>query len=356
MIFEIFWRGTMTRITTVAWRAALCLTAGGLLSACTSTQTVSSVDAKDKTTKLASAQTGSQKAVYSYTNKDRECLKRAMYFESRRTSENGFLAVGSVIMNRLTSGIYPETICGVVAQKNQFAPGVMTRKMDEATAPDLNTAADAVLKGARHPDVKNAMFFHTEGYSFPYNNMHYVAAAGGNVFYEKRDEDGNLQTAAPKPANSYILAYASNDPEQNPALSSSIIAEAASAAAASTQVAAVSAPAVTSQAAAMPEKSGHNGSAQPAVASNNPPLAPVITAAVARSSMEEAFDTAYAVPQNASYTPAHAYQASLENVAKVPVPAARPNVQKRPGAGMAMADPTPGLSQENWSIRTSNWQ
>lgn len=343
----------MTRITTAAWRAALCLTAGGLLSACTSTQTVSSVDGKDKTTKLASAQTGPQKAVYSYTNKDRECLKRAMYFESRRTSEKGFLAVGSVIMNRLTSGIYPETICGVVAQKNQFAPGVMTRKMDEATAPDLNTAADAVLKGARHPDVKNAMFFHTEGYSFPYNNMHYVAVAGGNVFYEKRDEDGNLQTAAPKPANSYVLAYASNDPEQNPALSSSIIAEAATAAATGTQVAMASTPTTAPQATAMLEK---NGSVQPAVASTNPSLAPVITAAVSRSSMEEAFDTAYAVPQNASYTSAHAYQASLENGAKVPVPTARPNVQKRPGAGMAMADQAPGMNQENWNIRMSNWQ
>jgi len=29
------------------------------------------------------------------------------------------------------------------------------------------------------------MFFHTAGYHFPYKNMHYVAAAGGNVFYEK---------------------------------------------------------------------------------------------------------------------------------------------------------------------------
>ncbi len=347
----------MTRITTAAWRAALCLAAGGMLTACNSTQGVSSVDAKDKTTKLAAVQNGPKKEVYSYTNKDRECLKRAMYFESKRTSEKGFIAVGSVIMNRLTSGIYPETICGVVAQKNQFAPGVMTRKMDEDTAPDLNNAADAVLKGARHPDVKNAMFFHTQGYSFPYNNMHYVAAAGGNVFYEKRDEDGNLQTAAPKPANSYILAYASDDPEQNPALSSSVIAEAASAAAAAnTQVAMASTPAAAATAAAQTQKTAHSVSEQPAAASTNPPLAPVITAAIARSSMEEAFDTAYAVPQNASYTPARMQQASLGSDAKVPVPAARPNVQKRPGAGMAMAEPVSGLSQENWTMRTGNWR
>lgn len=318
-----------------------------LLSACTSAQNVSSVDAKHQPAKLP---VESQKTVYSYTNKDRECLKRAMYFESRRTSENGFIAVGSVIMNRLTSGIYPETICGVVSQKNQFAPGVMTRKMDEATAPDLNNAADAVLKGARHPDVKNAMFFHTEGYSFPYNNMHYVAAAGGNVFYEKRDENGNLQTAAPKPANSYILAYSSNDPELNPALSSTIIAEAASAAAGETQVASAApeaAPAIP-QVAAEP--------VQIAAAPANPAANPVITEEIVRSGMDETFATAHAVPQNSSYNSAGLQQVSLQSGARIPLPAMRPNGQSQPAAASRVADKTPSLSQQNWNLRTSSWQ
>lgn len=349
----------MTKITVAVSRAALCLAAGSLLSACTSTQTASTVDTKAKSTKLAVEQAGPKKAVYSYTNKDRECLKRAMYFESRRTSENGFLAVGSVIMNRLTSGIYPQTICGVVAQKNQFAPGVMTRKMDEATAPELNQAADAVLKGARHPDVKSAMFFHTQGYKFPYTNMHYVAAAGGNVFYEKRDEDGNLETAAPKPANSYILAYASNDPEQNPALSSSMLVEATSAASAATEVASASTQAAPVQAVAYAPANAQQNAGQAVVAAathSKPPLAPVITAAIARASMEEAFDTAYSVPQNSSYTQAHLYQASLESGTNVPVPTVRPNIQKRPGAGMAMADQVPAPSQSNWAMRTGDWQ
>ncbi|WP_409558789.1 cell wall hydrolase [Agrobacterium sp.] len=273
-----------------------------------------------------------------------------MYFESRRTSENGFIAVGSVIMNRLTSGIYPETICGVVSQKNQFAPGVMTRKMDEATAPDLNNAADAVLKGARHPDVKNAMFFHTEGYSFPYNNMHYVAAAGGNVFYEKRDENGNLQTAAPKPANSYILAYSSNDPELNPALSSTIIAEAASAAAGETQVASAApeaAPAIP-QVAAEP--------VQIAAAPANPAANPVITEEIVRSGMDETFATAHAVPQNSSYNSAGLQQVSLQSGARIPLPAMRPNGQSQPAAASRVADKTPSLSQQNWNLRTSSWQ
>ncbi|MGI2033483.1 cell wall hydrolase [Rhizobium panacihumi] len=159
------------------------------------------------------------KQVYHYTAADRECLKRAMYFESKRTSRNGFMAVGTVVMNRLTSGAYPDTICDVVAQKNQFAPGVMTRVMDEATAPDLEGASEAILRGERHADVKDAMFFHTNGLKFPYKNMSYVAVAGGNAFYEKRGRDGELQTPEPLPVGSYMLAMAGQStPAQQVAL------------------------------------------------------------------------------------------------------------------------------------------
>ncbi|WP_420960431.1 cell wall hydrolase [Brucella sp. IR073] len=136
--------------------------------------------------------TAGGKKTYAYTAKDRECLKRAMYFESNRSSEDGFLAVGTVVMNRLASGRYPDTICGVVGQKNQFAPGVLSRPMK--SLPELDEAADAVLRGERHPKVKQAMFFHTAGLKFPYRNMHYVLVAGGNAFYEKRRRDGSLET------------------------------------------------------------------------------------------------------------------------------------------------------------------
>jgi spore germination cell wall hydrolase CwlJ-like protein len=117
----------------------------------------------------------------------RDCLMRAMYFESNRSSEEGMFAVGTVVMNRLADPRYPKTVCGVVGQKNQFAPGVMSRKMKEGRPVQLaGKVADAVLSGARHPGVRKAKFFHTAGLRFPYNNMHYVLEAGGNEFYEKR--------------------------------------------------------------------------------------------------------------------------------------------------------------------------
>jgi len=121
-----------------------------------------------------------------YSEKDKECMARAMFFESKRSSRDGMIAVGTVVMNRKRSGQYPDTICGVVGQKGQFAPGVMTRSMDSKAMPDVMEAAEAVLEGERHPKLKNAMHFHTAGLKFRYNNMHYVTVAGGNSFYEKR--------------------------------------------------------------------------------------------------------------------------------------------------------------------------
>ena len=168
---------------------------------CTTTQNTTPA-ARNSTKPIRSA-----KVTYNYTAKDRDCLKRAMYFESEHSDHDGYMAVGTVVMNRLTSGAYPNTICGIVSQEKQFAPGVMTREVRVEAQQDLELAATAILRGERHPSVKDAMFFHTQGLRFPYDNMHYVAIAGGNAFYEKRGRDGELQTPAPLPAYEVAMNY-----------------------------------------------------------------------------------------------------------------------------------------------------
>lgn len=115
-----------------------------------------------------------------------ECMERAMYFESNRSSRDGMIAVGHVVMNRVRSGDYPGSVCGVVAQRNQFAPGVMSRRMDPRQAGLVREAARSVLRGERHPLVGDAQFFHAASYRAGYNNMHYVVTTGGNAFYERR--------------------------------------------------------------------------------------------------------------------------------------------------------------------------
>ncbi len=156
---------------------ALATAAVSALAGCTTDQTVTgSVNPADaKKTAAATTVDDSQ----------RQCLMRAMYFESNRSSSDGMLAVGSVVMNRVKSPEFPDTICGVVGQPHQFAPGVMSRKMTSNALPTVEAVADEVIGGERHPKVGPAMFFHTAGLHFPYHNMHYVVVAGGNAFYEK---------------------------------------------------------------------------------------------------------------------------------------------------------------------------
>ena len=133
---------------------------------------------------------------------DRECLTRVMYFESNRSSSEGMLAVGTTVMNRLDNPRYPKSVCEVVGQRNQFAPGALEKPMVPRLAARAQAVADRVLAGERHPALgPEAMFFHTTGYTFPYTNMHYVLEAGGNSFYEKRSraEMAALARATPRP-------------------------------------------------------------------------------------------------------------------------------------------------------------
>lgn len=137
--------------------------------------------------------------------REKECLVRAMYFESNRSSESGLLGVGTVVMNRVGSPRYPETICGVVGAPRQFAPGVLTRQMVARDLPKAEAAAEAILAGKRNEAVGNAKHFHMAGLRFSYANMHYVTVAGGNAFYVKGERSERRRIEEP----SYQLAAVS---------------------------------------------------------------------------------------------------------------------------------------------------
>ena len=49
-------------------------------------------------------------------NEEVECLAQNMYWESRNQSFRGLLAVGNVVMNRVTDSRFPNTVCEVVHQ------------------------------------------------------------------------------------------------------------------------------------------------------------------------------------------------------------------------------------------------
>jgi len=139
---------------------------------------------------------------------ERDCLVRAMYFESNRSSRDGLMAVGTVVMNRVDSRRFPNTICGVVSQEQQFAPGVMTRPLDPRQVLPAQQAADAVLRGERYAPVGKAMHFHMASFQNPYPAQ-YVAVAGGNAFYLKKRRLFREQAIASK-APAIITASAAS--------------------------------------------------------------------------------------------------------------------------------------------------
>ncbi len=51
--------------------------------------------------------------------RENRCLAEAIYFEARGESGEGQAAVAQVVLNRVSSGLYPATICGVVYQNRR---------------------------------------------------------------------------------------------------------------------------------------------------------------------------------------------------------------------------------------------
>lgn len=104
-----------------------------------------------------------------------DCLADNIYFEARSEPETGQIAVAQVTMNRVKSGKFPETVCGVVKQKTndtcQFSwwcdakarSQSLKRIFDKATYNKIREIAMMVYFDEEEdiPDVTNgALYFH----------------------------------------------------------------------------------------------------------------------------------------------------------------------------------------------------
>ena len=111
---------------------------------------------------------------------DRTLLANLIYCEAGGESYEGQVAVGAVVMNRLMSGAFPNTVSGVIYQRNQFSPAMSGRLAvalanDEATA-SCYQAADAAMSG--QTNVGSCLFFRT-----PIPEVTPKYTIGGHIFY-----------------------------------------------------------------------------------------------------------------------------------------------------------------------------
>lgn len=112
-----------------------------------------------------------------------KCLTRAVFFEARGEPLEGQLAVAQVILNRTTSGKYPNSVCGVVDQPRQFT---FARRAVNTASSDYRIAqAVAVIAQAQRwmQVAPRAMAFHATHVSPGWGGMQRVSRIGNHVFY-----------------------------------------------------------------------------------------------------------------------------------------------------------------------------
>lgn len=58
---------------------------------------------------------------YAHEWTEEECLAKNLYYEARGESTPGMIAVANVVLRRVESDAFPDTVCGVVRQDKQFS-------------------------------------------------------------------------------------------------------------------------------------------------------------------------------------------------------------------------------------------
>lgn len=115
----------------------------------------------------------------SFAEGDRKLLANLIYCEAGGEPYEGQVAVGSVVINRVLSSVFPDTVVGVIYQNRQFSPVASGRlalalEEDRATA-RCYQAADEAMSG--YTNVGQCLFFRT-----PIDGLTGINI-GGHVFY-----------------------------------------------------------------------------------------------------------------------------------------------------------------------------
>ena len=128
---------------------------------------------------LAAASAWRDISEVAFADGDRYLLANLIYCEAGGEPYAGKLAVGSVVINRVLSSVYPDTVVGVIYQRKQFSP-VGSGRLALALAENRATAAcyqaaDEAMSGVTN--VGNCVYFRTpiEGLT--------GTSIGGHIFY-----------------------------------------------------------------------------------------------------------------------------------------------------------------------------
>jgi hypothetical protein len=123
-----------------------------------------------------------------------DCLRTALYFEARGEGVKGQFAVAEVILNRVDSNRYPNSICGVVKQGSnrscQFSyncDGMAEVLANPAAADIAGRIARVMMDGAPRGLTAGATHFHTKAVNPDWSRRFAkTASIGAHLFYRMR--------------------------------------------------------------------------------------------------------------------------------------------------------------------------
>ncbi|MBE5827624.1 MAG: cell wall hydrolase [Butyrivibrio sp.] len=129
--------------------------------------------------KLAANSTWRNISEVTFAEGDRALLANIIYCEAGSEPYAGKLAVGAVVINRVLSSVYPDTVVGVIYQNKQFSPVASGRLAlalaDDKANADCYRAADEAMKG--YSNVGNCVYFRTPVPGLTGTQI------GGHIFY-----------------------------------------------------------------------------------------------------------------------------------------------------------------------------
>jgi len=130
--------------------------------------------------------------------KQLDCLTRNIYWEAASEPFEGKVAVAQVTMNRLESGRFGDSVCGVIYQKNVFYEKVIcqfswvcetthkTRPIHQPLWKESELVAKKVLlENFRLPGLKEALYYHAD-YVSPGWKLPKIDQIGRHIFYGAR--------------------------------------------------------------------------------------------------------------------------------------------------------------------------
>ena len=140
-------------------------------------------DPADGTTSITTGSGGIASGDSFYNQDDLFWLSRVVYAESGNQSLDGKIAVANVVLNRVKSPIFPNTIEGVLAQKNQF-PTYGSGSLAKRTPNEGSIiAAKLAMDGAVVEEAAGALYFDSASNSWASRNKTHITTIGGHKFY-----------------------------------------------------------------------------------------------------------------------------------------------------------------------------